>query len=450
MTRIRLPRLWPPGKDGSHADSSDPVPLWTALAYITASAAAIWLTLPASLTSLNLGLLAFFAGLQLVLVNLPVPAAAFDSRGRGFVSLDRLSLVAAVLVLGPAPASWAAGTGILIWTLTGDPRREPWRARVTRAVANGGMFVLATVAAGTIYTKLGGHIPLTSLNLADLGRACLLILILQSVNELLFLLMSWRGMSPTDRRHPLDWRSTFSELTVGLNGIIAALAWTNLPRIGFALYVAFVIVFAFLFKYIAGIAERERERAEESAAVNRVNQAVNSAVSLDELLEIIFREASNLMQFAAFIIAVHDGERDELDVRINYDEGTRRAPTRHKQSEGLLAWTLRHNEPIFITDRRTSNHDAIRDSIIHGRNPVSIIAIPINFGDEIVGILSVQDYRPNAFKQRHLQLLENFAGQIAVAIVNTRLFAELKANQQELESRVRRRTAELELAAGSL
>ncbi|HET6726041.1 MAG TPA: diguanylate cyclase [Gammaproteobacteria bacterium] len=446
----RIPRRAPeaPGSDATTGD--DRVPAWVALAYLVATAVAVWLAPPVSTTPASLLLICFFAAFQFLLMRLSVPADALGADGRGFISLDRLAVVGGVLVLGPSAGAWAASISALIWTLTSDPRREASSARAVRSIGNGCMFLLAALAAGAAYQAAGGPLPLHRLGLADFGRACLLILILQAVNELLFLPMAWKGMSSSERRRPFDLRSAANELLIGLNGIIAALAFTGFPWLGFALYVVFIIVVAMLFKYVVGIAKRARERAQEYAAVNRVNQTVNSAVSLDELLDVIFREAGGLMDFAAFLIAIYDREHDELDVRLNYDEGVRRSPERRKPGEGLLAWTLQNNKPVFIQNRNTSTHEVLRVSITRGRKPISIIAMPINFGDEIIGVLSVQDYRPYAFRERDLRVLESFAAQVAVAIVNTRLFAELKGNQQELESRVKRRTAELELTTTSL
>lgn len=436
-------------KDSSSATGENRIPAWTALAYFAAAFGAAWYTAPA-LAGLHPPSLVFFTFFQLVLMSLSVPAAAFGARGRGYVSLDRLALVAAVLVFGAAPAAWVAGASAMLWTLIADPRREPWLPRVTRAAANAGMFLLATLAAGLVYAGLGGVLPGRPIDLVDFGRICLLILTLQAINELLFLPMTWRSMTPAARRQPVDWRSTLNELLIGLSGIIAALAFIRLSWLGFAVYVAFVIAVAVLFKYVAGVAERERERARELGAVNRVNQAVNSAAGIDDIVEVIFRETQGLMDFAAFIIGIYDRDADELDVRLNYDDGVRHPPARRKPGEGLLAWTMQHNEAVFVPDRRTTAHPSVRGAIILGRSPVSIISIPINFGNETVGVLSVQDYKPYAFKPRALHLLESFASQIAVAIVNTRLFAELKNHQQELEDRVASRTAELELLTASL
>ncbi len=394
--------------------------------------------------------LGFFLIFQIVLMWLSVPVTAFGASARGYLSFDRLPLVAAILLFGAVPAAWIAALAAFVWTLANDLRREGLRQRFLRALANGGMFLLATLAAGFAYRELGGETPLANLTLSDLGAICVLILTLQTVNEALYILLSWTGMDSTARRRPVHWPSTLIELGIAWTGVITALAYVKMPLSGFALYIGLIVSAAVLLKLAVNVSERERRRAVELAAVNRVNQAVSATANLDELLEIIFQESRGLMNFAALIIGLYSRETDEVDIRLNYDDGERRPPTRRKPGAGVMAWVIEHQESVFIADTRTSDHPSIHRRVVAGRPAIAIMATPINFHGEIVGVISVQDYHARAFQPRHLQLLEGFAHQIAAAIVNTRLFSELQSHQQELEVRVANRTAALARTTSSL
>jgi len=422
-----------------------------ALTYLVAAGVCVWAANPSPVFPLSTVIwLALFTAFQVVLMVLSVPRTAFAPNASGYLSFDRLPLVAAVLIFGPAPAAWAGGVAALAWTLLADPRRTTLSERSIRAAGNAGMFALASLGSGVVYEALGGHVPLQGLSLADLGRIAVLLLTLQAVNEVLFVVMTWPSMSSAARRRPIDWRGGMTEVLLSITGVITAVAFLSMPLAGFVLYAAFILVVALLFRRVVNMVEIQSRRAEELAAVNHVNQAVSAAVNLDDILETIFRELQGLMQFAALIIGVYDRDANEIDIRLNYDEGKRHPPRRRKPGEGLLAWTLEHQEPIFVRDARTDDHPSVRRSVIVGRPPVSIMALPINFQGETVGVISVQDYRADAFQRHDLELLEGFANQVAVAIVNTRLFTELRVHQSELEKRVASRTAALERTTGSL
>jgi diguanylate cyclase (GGDEF)-like protein len=398
---------------------------------------------PAEPISLIYGGLIFFTLLMLLLLVLPVPVRALSTEGRGYISFDRLALVAAILIFGGAPAAWMAGTVVLVWTLFADPRREPFLRRIMRAAANTGMFVLSALAAGYAYSRLGGHTPVAAFNFVTLGQALVLVLTLQVVNELLFLFMTWPDLSAKERRRPFNWRSTTTELFIATTGIITALVYTNLPTFGFALYVAFIIVIAILFQWVTGLSETRRLRADEFAAVNRINQLVSAATDLNKLLEHVFLEVKDLVPSAAFLLGIYKPQDNELDIRLNIDEGKRHPAYTRKLGQGILAWSLQNRVSIFIANAPKEKHPALKKMITLGRNSISIIVVPIIYKDKPIGALSVQDYKPKAFTRHQLHLLEGFARQIAVAITNIRLFEELKAQQQMLESRVNERTAKL-------
>ena len=393
--------------------------------------------------SLRHGGLIFFTLLMLFLLMLPVPVRALSPGSRGYISFDRLALIAAILIFGGAPAAWMAGTVVLVWTLFADPRHEPLLQRIRRAAANTGMFVLSVLSAGYVYSLLGGHTPVVSFNFVTLGQALVLVLTLQVVNELLFLFMIWPNLSANERHRPFHWPSTATELFIATTGIITALVYTNLPMFGFALYVAFIVVIAILFKWVTGLSETWRLRADEFAAINRINQLVSAATDLNKLLEHVFLEVKNLVPSAAFLLGIYKPHSNEMDIRLNVDEGKRHPPCTRKLGQGILAWSLQNQASIFIADVRKDPHPALKKMITLGRESVSIIVIPIIYRDKPVGALSVQDYKPKAFTRHQLHLLEGFARQIAVAITNIRLFDELKAQRQMLEVRVDKRTAEL-------
>jgi diguanylate cyclase (GGDEF)-like protein len=415
-----------------------------AIIYLAGALLALGYSMPlAESISLRHSGLLFFTLLMLLLMMLPVPARALATGRQGYISFDRLALVAAILIFGGAPAAWMAGTVVLVWTLFADPRREPFLQRIMRAAANAGMFVLSVLAAGYVYYRLGGHTPVVAFDLVTLGQALALVLTLQAVNELLFLFMAWPDLSANGHRWLFSWGSTATELLISITGIITALVYTNLPTFGFVLYVAFIVVIAILFKWMTGLAEARRSYADEFTAVNRINQLVSAATDLNKLLEHVFLEVKNLVPSAAFLLGVYKPRSNELDIHLNVDEGKRHPPCTRKLGQGILAWSIQNRASIFIANVQKDHHPALKKMITIGRESVSIIVVPIIYKDKPVGALSVQDYKPRAFTRHQLHLLEGFARQIAVAIVNIRLFDELKAQRQMLEVRVGKRTAEL-------
>jgi signal transduction histidine kinase len=56
----------------------------------------------------------------------------------------------------------------------------------------------------------------------------------------------------------------------------------------------------------------------------------------------------------------------------------------------------------------------------------SMLYVPIHFGETILGTLSVQSYTPHVYTQRHVEMLQEISVQAGIAIMNARLYTELR------------------------
>jgi PAS domain S-box-containing protein len=62
------------------------------------------------------------------------------------------------------------------------------------------------------------------------------------------------------------------------------------------------------------------------------------------------------------------------------------------------------------------------------------ISVPLLAGEEVLGVLSVQDNQPNRFSQADLDTFNTLAGQLAIALHNATLFAERKRADKALQT----------------
>jgi K+-sensing histidine kinase KdpD len=73
------------------------------------------------------------------------------------------------------------------------------------------------------------------------------------------------------------------------------------------------------------------------------------------------------------------------------------------------------------------------------------VGVPLFAGDEVVGVLAIRDDKdPLAFSHNDQRILNTVGAQLGVSIQSTRLFQQTLQLAEELDQRVRERTAELE------
>jgi len=73
----------------------------------------------------------------------------------------------------------------------------------------------------------------------------------------------------------------------------------------------------------------------------------------------------------------------------------------------------------------------------------SHIAVPIRSRDRIIGFLNLDSKTPGFFAEEHVQRLQAFADQAAIALENAQLYREVQEHALIMEQRVQERTAEL-------
>src|SRR5437764_15093616 len=85
---------------------------------------------------------------------------------------------------------------------------------------------------------------------------------------------------------------------------------------------------------------------------------------------------------------------------------------------------------LFSTTEEYVNYvrEGVSDAnLIDERKPSqSYLFAPIHYGDEPVGFLSAQSYKPHAYSRRHLEMLKEIGVQAGIAITNARLNTELR------------------------
>lgn len=200
----------------------------------------------------------------------------------------------------------------------------------------------------------------------------------------------------------------------------------------------------------ARLYEETVSRAKRLTVVNRIARAAGATLDLDELLETVYQETESVFEADAFFIALYDEEADELDYRIQVDEGKRIPPTREPLGDTLTGFVVTEKEPLLI--RNYEEQGGFPSAETWGTEKISAswLGAPMRSGDDVVGVISVQAYRPDVYGDEEELLLSTIADQVAVAVENARLFEEVRSFSHVLEQRVEERTRELAAAMDEL
>ncbi|MBC7220806.1 MEDS domain-containing protein [Candidatus Bipolaricaulota bacterium] len=176
--------------------------------------------------------------------------------------------------------------------------------------------------------------------------------------------------------------------------------------------------------------KRKRELLVQRLTVlHRVAQEITRAAGdPEQVYATIHRAVAELMPAEAFVISLRTGE-EEAEAVYLVDVGGRHPPERVPRGEGMTWQILSIGSSVFILDtadgipfkaRRFGSKKSVR----------SLIAVPLRVGETTVGMLSTQSYKPRAFAEEDLQILEMLAAHAGAAIENARLVTALRKSEE--------------------
>jgi len=164
---------------------------------------------------------------------------------------------------------------------------------------------------------------------------------------------------------------------------------------------------------------------EELLSCLELGKALTSELVSEKLFKIILNKLSELIPASNWSLMLLDHETGELFFSICVGiEIPGASEIRLKPGEGVAGMVARNRETMIIEDVSKSQDFSSRIDNISGFKTESIIAVPLLFGGETVGVLEA--INPRILDRRVSCLLEIIADYAAIAVENMRRYHDLE------------------------
>ncbi|HEX3747331.1 MAG TPA: sigma 54-interacting transcriptional regulator [Bryobacteraceae bacterium] len=173
-----------------------------------------------------------------------------------------------------------------------------------------------------------------------------------------------------------------------------------------------------------------QEWNDKFAAILAISQKMNSERDLGALLDLIAREATNVLLCDRASIFLLDRERNELWSKVALGS---HEILRFPATSGIAGRTATTGETINVKDAYSHPqfYNAIDDQTGYRTRNVLSVAVRNQKG-AIIGAFEALNKRVGAFSQRDEDFLDSLASHAAIAIENAQLFGELRRREDEL------------------
>jgi signal transduction histidine kinase/transcriptional regulator with GAF, ATPase, and Fis domain len=195
-------------------------------------------------------------------------------------------------------------------------------------------------------------------------------------------------------------------------------------------------------------AENDARRLAEQVLYLTVLQngiaAINSAMALDDLLQMIVTNAVRVLKAEQSSIGLIDEATGELVIQAA--TGVKASTLRRQRFRpgfGVAGLVMQTGEPLLVGDVLQDPryvHPYAEDGDDANKRPAgpvtrTILCVPLMVEHRVIGVLSATHSQPNALTQDDQRWLISFAEQAALAVYRTRLLEERTQQSEELRRR---------------
>jgi K+-sensing histidine kinase KdpD len=257
--------------------------------------------------------------------------------------------------------------------------------------------------------------------------------------------MEQSGEAEIISRRMVDWLGVPLKTQHGKTiGVMAVQTYTEENR----LVEAYQDVLMFVSTQVAMAIERKQaeqalqQNARELATLNLLGQRVNATLLLDQVVKATVENVTALNQYEMVLFYLSEGDRLLLQGAGPNSSSTLVSNAQiHQVGEYLCVQAALMGKPIFSSNIPIDLRCTLADCKEAGFH--SFAAIPLQSGDEVIGVLGLASTEEHDFS-KEATFLETMANQIATATQNALLHTQVQQYAAELEQRVIQRTAQLE------
>ena len=178
-------------------------------------------------------------------------------------------------------------------------------------------------------------------------------------------------------------------------------------------------------KRIAPVADKLRHYE----LLARVGHVINSSLDPAKVLDLVVREAVDIMRATSGSVILIDPHTQLLEIEVAIGLSAEAQQVKLAIGRGVTGWVAKTGQPLRVPDvTADARYVSLRQDIR------SELAVPLMLEGALIGVLNVDSTRQNAFSTDDEELLVALANQAAQVIHNSWLYEAVAHNARKLEA----------------
>ena len=185
----------------------------------------------------------------------------------------------------------------------------------------------------------------------------------------------------------------------------------------------------------------EIEKAhQDTKLISQISKVIAESLNVETIISRVYENINTLMDAACFGIGIYDEQSNIIRMPGFIEKGKRLDNFSFDLGDEnrLASWCFLNKKEMHISNymEEYEQYVKLETAPVQGEGTNSIIYLPLELKDKVIGVITVQSFETNAYTDYHMDILRSLATTIASAIENALLY-------ESLEDKVTERTLEL-------
>ncbi|TMI89300.1 MAG: GAF domain-containing protein, partial [Bacteroidetes bacterium] len=190
-----------------------------------------------------------------------------------------------------------------------------------------------------------------------------------------------------------------------------------------------------LFDETNRLLKETEQRTAELAVINSVQEGLAKELNIQSIYELVGEKLREIFNAQVIDIVSYDSNANLMKDHYSYEKGDRTLVGTW-EPRGFRKYVIDTRQLMVINEDLDNKSVEFNTNVIHGERPKSAVFVPLISGNDVKGMISLQDLdKENAFSEPDVRLLKTLANSMTVALENARLFDKTNRLLKETEQR---------------
>ncbi|MAO66300.1 MAG: hypothetical protein CL666_14990 [Balneola sp.] len=185
-------------------------------------------------------------------------------------------------------------------------------------------------------------------------------------------------------------------------------------------------------------AEAENKRRSDTEQLSQIGRAITSTLSVEKIIETVYEHVNALMDAAVFGVGIYNEEKKRIDFPATKEKGEMLPAFANylDEDDRLAVYCFKNKEEIIIGDfeKEHTKYVTSYKPPVAGEASLSILYLPLIHQDKVIGVITTQSFKKDAYSAYHVNLIRNLATYAAIALDNASAYRRLNATLSELQN----------------